>query len=376
MSLEQDGMVTEDFAGAAAPAPAADAKASKPDAKPAVPAADKAPAKAEPAAKPTSTSTSIFDDDDDGDDAPAQDPKKTGTAPVKATDGEADGGEGGEAEVKPEPTAWPDDWRERIAGTDEKMLAEMKRFASFENWAKSQRALRQKLASGEYKKADEFDPGWNDEKKAEWRKAQGIPDKPEGYALPEIDGHKWSDADKAAMAPLLEQMHATNAKPEAVQAVLGYYANVLQNVVEKRVAADREHKANLEDHLRAEWGPDYRPNVKLMQRALNDPELIPGGMGEGGLGAAIMAARLDNGQRLINMPGMATFLAQLAREKYGEGSLIPASEMTSLSTREDEITRIMNTDIQRYYRERNSKGQTMEQELAEIMRRKEGRRAA
>ena len=378
--MSADGMLSEADVGAAAPkpapaaAPAKAAPAPKPAAKAApAPAADpapvteeapatkeaKAPVAKDAPAKPASEAVSIFDDDDE----PAE-----GEA---VADGETAETEAA-AEEKSEPASWPDDWRERIAGTDEKMLTELKRFSSFDNWVKSQRALRQKLATGEYKKAETFDESWDDTKKAAWRKEQGVPEKPDGYTVPEVAGHAWSDEDKAALAPMFEDMHALNAKPEVVQAALGHYANVLAAAKEKITANDRQHKIELEDHLRTEWGPDYRANVNLMKRALNDPEVLPGGMADGGLGAALMTARLADGRRLINMPGMADFLANIAREKYGESAMLPSSEVTALNSREAEITKIMETDIDRYYRERNANGETLQQELAAIMARKSG----
>lgn len=357
-----------DGAGAAQP-PKAAAPAAAPEAKPAAaaPAADPAKDGGKPAdgngdAK-VSTATSIFDDDDEGDDGtPPKEPAS------EAKEGDAPAEDGKEAAK-----SWaPDDWRERVAAGDEKHLAELKRYASFETWTKAQRALRQKVSTGEYKKADTFEDGWSDERKAEWRKENGIPDKPDGYQLPEVKGTEWTDADKAAMTPFLERMHARNAAPAVVQEALGFYAEALQMAKERTVQLDREHKITLEDDLRSSWGHDYRANVGLMKRALNDADVLPGGMSEGGVGQAMLNARLPNGQRLINTPAVAEFLAGLARERYGEGAMIPGSEMKVLDDREAEIKRVRNTDIDRYYREKNGKGQTMEQELREIMERKGG----
>lgn len=385
MSLN-DGMVTEDTVGgkiapppASTPAaPAPKAESPKADAKPASPA--KAPAAPAPTtikpgakvdAKPAATSSdSIFDDADDEEPAPAADAAKDGDPAADATD-KPDG------EEQPKASAgWPDDWREKIANGDEKHLAELKRFASFENYARSQRALRQKISSGELKKVADFDPEWDDARKTAWRQENGIPDKPEGYMPPAVEGYEWSEKDKVAMTPLLERLHGLNAKPEIVQAMQSYYAEAVQAGREMRAAADREHKVETEDTIRSEWGNDYRPNLKLTQRALNDPEIFPGGMEEGGIGRALMTARTDDGRRLINSPQVLNWLAQVAREHYGEGALIPSQEASALNSREEELLKVMRTDIDRYHRERNSRGQTMQQELAEIRARKSGKRAA
>lgn len=338
-------------AAATPPAPAAAPPAGDP------PAADPAKdAKAKPAAEKPAT-TSIFDDEDEeggATDAPAK----------AAADGDADGE--GEAEPEKPGSAWPDDWREKIAGADEKLLGELKRYASFDNWAKAQRALRQKMSSGEFKKAEPFDESWDDTRKAAWRKEQGVPEKPTDYKVPEVTGVEWSDADKAAMSPFLERMHARNASPGVVEEALSWYAEAKQMADEHRTNTDRQHKVELEDGLRSEWGNDYRPNVTLMKRLLGDAEVIPPDMSK-----ALATARLPDGRRLINVPGVAQYLASTARSHYGEGALIPQSETIALDARETEIRKVMATDIQRYYREKDAAGRTMEQELREIMQRKE-----
>lgn len=110
--------------------------------------------------------------------------------------------------------------------------------------------------------------------------------------------------------------------------------------------------------------------------ALGDVEVFPGGTEKDGLGLALAEARLANGKRLINHPAFPTFLAQLAREKYGEGGMLPSSEVAALSSREDEIVKLMRSDIDAYHKARNSKGQLWSDELLEIRRRKTGGKAA
>lgn len=343
-----DAVAPADTKGGGQPAPkAADAPAEQP----------KADA-GKPAAADRGDATSIFDDAED--EEPAE--------PAKA---EAEAKEG-EGESKAASVPFPEDWRERIAQGDEKHLSELQRFKSFETYAKSQRALRQKLASGEFKRAEEFDDGWADDKKAAWRKDNGVPEKAEDYAMPEIKGHEWTDADKAAAAPFLERMHARNARPEVVQEAMGFYAQAVAQAKEQMHSRDREERISLEDTLRDDWGNDYRANINLMKRALGDNDLIPGGMEKGGLGEMIMQARLPDGARLINQPGMAQFLAGLARQTYGETSMVPVREGAVLSSRKVEIEKVMSTDMDRYYREKNAKGQTLEQEYREILERLEG----
>ncbi len=360
----------------------ADKAASKPaetSKEPAAKAPDKAvtekPADKGPDAKGrNATSASIFDDDEDeGDDTPAEGEAKA--AKEKPADDEGDDATDDAEKPKtgPKYDFVPDDWRERMAGEDDKFLRELKRYSSFGNWVNAQRSLRQKMSSGELKKAETWDDTWDDAKKAGWRKEHGIPEKVDGYQLPQVEGYQWSDNDKAAAAPLLQELHAANATPQIVEKMLGFYANSLAAAKEERVATDRQQKMETEDHLRVEWGADYRPNVKIMKRALQDEDVLPGGVGE-----AIIEARLPDGRRLINHTGMISFLANLARDAYGEGALLPKSEERAIDSRQAEIEKVMSEDMNRYYREKNAKGQTLEQEYREILAKRErgGRKAA
>src|SRR3546814_8159770 len=81
---------------------------------------------------------------------------------------------------------------------------------------KSQRALEQKLSSGEFKKA--IGPDATPEQIAEWRKEQGIPEKPEDYDLKFDNGLVIGEADKPLVAEFLKASHATNVTPAQAKA--------------------------------------------------------------------------------------------------------------------------------------------------------------
>jgi hypothetical protein len=257
------------------------------------------------------------------------------------------------------PSDWPEDWRERLAGDDEKYLRELKRFASPQNYAKSAKALRQKLSSGEYKRALAEDA--SPEQVAEWRKEMGLPEKPEDYQPPQIAGHEWTEADKPVLGALFERLHKVNADQKVANEVLSFYAEARQMASEAQAEADRTFKQEAEDALRAEYGNEYRPHLTLYSRILKDQEVFPGDSG-----AILSTARTADGQRLINHPDFAKAMIALGREKYGAGGMISGGEARSMASREAEIRQVMKTNFAEYI----AKG--MDKELTEIMNKKGG----
>src|SRR5688572_23894721 len=98
------------------------------------------------------------------------------------------------------PADWPADWRQKLAGEDKKTLERLGRMASPADLLKSYRALEQKISAGELKKG--LPENATPEQVAEWRREQGLPEKPEGYlenlSLP--DGVVLGEADKPMAA--------------------------------------------------------------------------------------------------------------------------------------------------------------------------------
>mgnify|MGYP001569179510 FL=1 len=271
-------------------------------------------------------------------------------------DGEDELGFGKEPEGDAKPQAsWPDDWREKIAGGDAKFLGQLKRFTSFEAYAKSTKSLREKLSSGEYKRAGLPEDATEDEK-AEWRKENGIPDKPEDYGIPEVKGHQWSDVDKTIAGDFLKDLHAADTPKPQAEAALKWYAKFQTQQAEARADLDRQSQMEREDALRAEWGPqDFRPHIKLAKDTFQDDEFI-----SPDLRTALAGARTADGRRLILHPDFTRFLAERGLERRGPAGLIGGEQGARMGGRIDEIRKIMNTDLDRYYSE------GLDKEMAEL----------
>lgn len=261
------------------------------------------------------------------------------------------------------PVDWPEDWRVKLAGEDEKLVKRLERFKTPNDLLKSWQAAEQKISSGEYKKA--LTEAETDEEKAELRKEYGIPDDPTGYELPEELSIEL-DAEDPGVKAFLEQMHGANATPDQVKAAIKAYDQLVVDAQERQVEADKAYRIENEDALRAEWGNEYRPKIEVLKRMVKDEEgPIPNSVMR-----MIATARDADGNRIINNREVAQMLVDIGVNHYGEGALLTGEQVQATANREQEIMHVMKTDFDKYFNEVQSNGKTMATELAEIRARK------
>ena len=258
---------------------------------------------------------------------------------------------------------FPDDWREKLAKGDDKKLTRLKRYKSYEDFANAGLAAQDKIRSGDYKPklADDATP----EEKSAWRKENGIPDEPAKYETA-VPNYKWTDADAPILDGFKSMAHGADLSQPQVTKVLGYYAGLIEEAKERHVETQRDKdisdKQAVEDTLRAKLGGEYRPSLQLFNRLLKDQEVFPDGMAD-----KLASARFADGTRVINDPVMADFFIGLARDRYGEGSLISGDAKQAMTNIEEQARKVMKEDIDKYYAE------GWDKKLAEVLTKKEGR---
>ncbi len=244
------------------------------------------------------------------------------------------------------PADWPDDWREKMSGTDDKFLKRLQRMKSpldVVNWGRN--------AEKQWKQGADPDPfpgEGTDEEKAAWRKTRSIPDKPEEYikdfSLP--DGLVIGDKDKPVVNDYLATAHQMNLPPDVVRNNIGWYFKMRDQQIQARMDKDEEDKATTGATLRAEYGGDFKKYLGAAKGLLeNAPE---------GVLDMLSGARMEDGTKLGNHPQIVRWLSQMALELNPAAAVIPgggASAMASVETRKKEIELIMGQDRNRYYRE-------------------------
>lgn len=241
----------------------------------------------------------------------------------------ADGG--GEPEPQPSatPASWPANWRDIAAGGDTKALQYLSRYNSPANVVKALMATRQKISTGELLRTKP--DGADEQALNEWRAQAGVPEKPEGYLEKLPGGLVIGEADQPRIQSFIQDMHAADAPPDLVHKALGwYYANQEKEAAE-RAEADRAFRAKAEDEMRADWGPDYRPQLNGIRNMLDShgtPELRE----------RLFGARMGDGTPLGDDPAALRFLSAIARELNPHGTVVPAAGQTATQTIDAEIT--------------------------------------
>lgn len=240
-------------------------------------------------------------------------------------------------EVAPEtPVApdWREDWREKMAGGDEKELKRLARFKSPIDVYKSARELEKKMSSGDVKAKLAADA--TEEQIAAWRKDNGIPDKPDGYLEKLPAGLVIGEDDKPMLSSYLEAVHGRNASPEIVADTLDWYYKAQTAALEEQGLADTAYKQASDDALRAEWGAEYRANVNSINSFLEAAPVD----GDVALKDLLLGARLADGTKLGNNPAALKWLAGLAHDANPAGFIAPASAASQVDGVNEEIAKI------------------------------------
>ena len=303
-----------------------------------------------------------------------------------------------EEDKKPEakqPTAEEDPkWRDKIADrilgkakglkpeqVDKRRQAIMNRlgrYASLWDYTIAGFAAQEKIASGEYRaKPPE---GASEEELNAWRAEAGIPLNAKEYDVPKVPGYKWTDNDKPLIDNFKDFAHKANYTQDQVNAGAEWYVKTVQDAQEKYwetlASTDAQDKESAKDELRAEYGPaDYKTSIKALDRLLNDPEVMPNGLGQQILTSRYIDEKGES-KRLINNPHMARILINYAGDTYGVGSFVTGDAKTNASNRKSEIEKVMTEDYDRYWRDglADEYEQILKQEEESSTRR--GRRAA
>lgn len=261
------------------------------------------------------------------------------------------------------PADWPTDWRDRLAGGDEKARKRLDRFKSPADVYKSWAAAEQRINSGELKKPPPENP--SEQELAEYRRAHGIPDKPDGYKIEGLPrGFEFAEEDQPMLSSFLKAAHEGNMPPQEVNRMVGWYASAVKAQIDATNEADLDFAQSAEDALRAEWGPEYRRNVKAVNNYIGG---LPGGLGE-----VIANARGPDGRLLGDNPAVIKFIADLAVAANPGATFVAGDgSAKSMDARKAEIEKIRKTDIDRYFKD------GLDKEFYEILQREEqaGRKA-
>lgn len=269
---------------------------------------------------------------------------KSGEEPKGGDDKPLAGG-GGESDDKSKVVGdWPDDWRTKLAGDDEKLAKHLGRLSSPKDLINSYQDLRRRL--NDAKIVDELPEDATEDQIKEWREKNGVPQEPKGYLENLPDGLVFGENDEKALEGFVERMHANNVDPATVNEALAWYKDYQEEVETAQVEADRGFRKDAEETLREEWGNEYRANVNAITNFLSSASED--------LSNNLLGARLADGTLLGDNPEALKWLHSLANTMNPAGFVSPSGggdQLTSVKEELDQIRELRRTDPDKYYKD-------------------------
>lgn len=261
------------------------------------------------------------------------------------------------------------DWRRALAGDDEKEYAHLQRFSTLADYHKSGVEARKKISAGELAKPLPKDA--TPEQVAEWRKGNGIPEKPEGYREKLPNGLVIGEDDVPIIDKVLAgPLHKHGIRPEAVHEVIQEYYKFQDEQVQAQQAADAQAKPALETKLREAWGADFKANANIYQSFIaGAPE---------GVREALTTARDNEGNFILYKPEVVSWLVQQAREINPAAHITPAGNegtVQSIQGEIDSIEKFMRSDRTAYNKDEAKQARLRQLYEARIKLQKRGQAA-
>lgn len=214
------------------------------------------------------------------------------------------------------PNIWGDEWRETWAGEDAKKSAWIKRHSDPRAVLDSAWAAQQTIAKGLHKAGLPEKP--TDEQIVEYRKANGIPETPEGYTEKLPEGLVIGENDKPVIGAFVKAFHEMHLPTDKVQGIIKTYYALQDKMSGEMATEDKKAEATRIQALKGEWGPEYERNVNLTSEFLEGaPEDVKGML----LNARAVEGNVI-GARLVDNPNYIRWLNGMAREVSPNGTIV------------------------------------------------------
>ncbi len=278
--------------------------------------------------------------------------------------GAGSGGEGG-GEGKDEDLgkAW-ETLKSKYVGDDKTKSAVLGRYASFEDLANAQVALRERMAKGEIKVV--LPKNATEDQVKAWRTENGIPESPDKYEIKR--GDKPLPAEDLEMVkPFLERAHKANMSPQHVQESVDGFQEFIGKRVEAMKAKDSQDVEEVTNKLTVEWGSNYGKNKAMIEGLLTT---LPASVAK-----TFQQARLPDGRGLLNHPDMMKGLLNWASEINPSGTVVPGGGgdlAGSIETELAAIRKVMATDRKAY--NKDGKMQARMRELLSAQQKAKGQK--
>lgn len=267
---------------------------------------------------------------------------------------------------------WGDDWRVRMAGgsSNEKDVKQLERYESPDQVWKKARELETRMSSGELRPV--LAKNASAAEVEAYRKAHGIPDKPEGYKITMPAGRDAPKEDDAFLKGFLTSAHKNHMTQEQVDASISTFYGEVDRLQEETSVAEEEAATRTEDALRQEWGADYRSNKAMAEALLSR---APAGFRD-----RFMNGYLDDHTPIKASPEAWKWLVQMEREINPAATVVPGAGANAGKSIADEIaslkTMMGNTESEYWKGPNAEKNQARYRDLVDAQTKLAGRAAA
>lgn len=234
------------------------------------------------------------------------------------------------------PATWPENWRDQMAGGEEKYLKQLERLNSPADVFKSYRELQTKLSS---QKPVIEKPGADaseDQIKA-YRESIGVPETPDGYSLDFDDGTVIGDDIRPQLDGYLQYAHEMNTPPEVVKSTISWFMKDVEAQQEAVATANDEARINGITELKAEWGGEFQGNMNAVYSLFTNAP-------EGTMDRLLNSAGPD-GLKFANNADNIRWLVDLAKQVNPTATLVPPGpdQAASISSEIEQLEKMMHS---------------------------------
>ncbi len=231
--------------------------------------------------------------------------------------------------------AFPESWREELAGGDKAFRKTLDRFENPAALAKAYRELTARLSSGDLRATKPPPDGATPEQIAIWRAEHGLPQTAAAYVdgLQLGDGTVTGEAERTLLTSFAEQAFKGRWTADQYNQAVGWYFGMQDRLAAERDQADASFKHQASAELMREWGHDYAINRNAVSQFFD--RSFPRDFKD-----ALLTARLPDGRLLANHPTFNKAILEVARSINPSGTVLPNASGGGLSAVESRIAEI------------------------------------
>lgn len=249
---------------------------------------------------------------------------------------------------------WKDDWKEKMAGGDEKLTKLLDKYKNPSEAIKAYKELQTQFSKT--RPIPELAKDATESQIKDYREQTGIPDSWDKYDT-ELEGISIGDFDKPVVDEFLKAAHDKNMRPQDVKNTLQTYFEVQEKLLGEQSKVAETQTAEVKQSLKNEWGGNYDRNIEKISSYISET------MGRD-VADQINSAVLQDGTYLINNPKILNHFLEGATASQGKDGTITSSQgqdYVSITARKSQLEKIANTKGSNWYNMADER-----RELAEI----------